>query len=275
MQKISILIPTRENYELLAKCLASIQQACTSKKFKYETIVLDGSDDLDFTRKLLKRAERVPNLIHADVEQWWNFSQINNYGAEIATGDYFLYLNNDCYLSPNFFEKLGPLKEDDMQGFILVHADGLTIQHAGVAFMGRPCHIGYLTRRTWYKPTLPKTYVPAVTFACALASRKIHETIKGLDTRYAFAYEDIDFCFRAWENNFTISVRNDIELIHESHANANIFGFHASSDIDKNMKLFTFLWPATRMSKVYENINKALATETPEVAEILGVTRPG
>src|ERR1039457_5600118 len=137
MDKISILIPTRENYHLLAKCLYHIQEACAncSKFFKYETLVLDGSSDLDLTRQVLEQFD-IPNLKLVPVEQWWNFSQINNYGVSISKGDYYLFLNNDCYLPNDFFERTGH-NQKELRGYILLFPDG-SIQHAGVNLIERP-----------------------------------------------------------------------------------------------------------------------------------------
>ena len=85
-----------------------------------------------------KGAARLPGLRFLQYNGPFNFSAINNAGAQFATGDYLLLLNNDVEMeTPGFVrEMLSYAQRPDVGavGAKLFYPDG-TIQHAGV-FIG-------------------------------------------------------------------------------------------------------------------------------------------
>ncbi len=54
----------------------------------------------------------------------------------------------------------------------------------------------------------------AVTGACMYVRRELIERIGLLDERYAMAYEDVDWCLRAWQAGFGVVYFPAAQLIH-------------------------------------------------------------
>jgi Glycosyltransferase like family 2 len=261
--KVSILIPTREQFETLDSCLSALHDACaypfhsSLQNLVYECFLLDGSTNKEETIAVAQKYKYPLIMRHVPVDGWWNFSQILNHGAKLASGEYLLHLNNDCYLPEDFFQKLCTrLNPSRIQGFLLTHLNN-TIQHAGVTlFRGQPQHIGYLAPKDWFKPPVDAFPVPAVTFACVLVPRAVHDALQGLDEDFSFCYEDVDFCLRAWEKNYHTHVRYDVTAIHESHKSGKTMSLSPANYVDKNMVLFSRKWPHTRLLEVLSMVNR-------------------
>ena len=56
--------------------------------------------------------------------------------------------------------------------------------------------------------------VLAVTGACMYIKREVIERTGLLDERYPMAYEDVDYCLRAWQAGFRVIYWPDAELVH-------------------------------------------------------------
>jgi O-antigen biosynthesis protein len=230
-KKISVLVPTRDHHKQLGSCLANLAVAESETPHAVEVIVLDGSpaDDL---AKLLESRKGLHDLSWCPVEQWWNFSQIINYGVKQATGEYLLLLNDDCYVSAGVLsagvDTLDNNKKVGVCGFLLVSEDS-RIQHGGYTITRNPLSdtspvvsIGAGMPITWYNPPQDEIGVRAVSFACAMLKRELHERLEGLDPGFCFGLEDVDFCLRAAVLGLETRIRTDIRCIHEGGASVDL-----------------------------------------------------
>lgn len=92
-KKISIIIPVLDNWEFTKRCLKSIFEKTDYPD--YEVLVIDNGCQ-DFTARGLKAfGQRHKNLHTITNKENLGFSKANNQGAEIAAGEYLLFLNND------------------------------------------------------------------------------------------------------------------------------------------------------------------------------------
>ncbi len=198
---VSIIIPTRDKYELLSACIASIQKKTTYTN--YEIVVIDNasseSSTLEYLKLLTSSGVRVLAYPHK-----FNYSKITNFGAANTESDYLCFLNNDVeIIEPNW---LGQLMDHAVQpavgvvGSKLIYPDG-SIQHLGVALgytgaAGHPLAGEMTDGTTSIKKTNSCFEVSAVTFACAVTSRKNFKLANGLDSRFKVGLNDIDFALR-------------------------------------------------------------------------------
>lgn len=92
-KKISIIIPVLNNWEFTKRCLKSIFEKTDYPD--YEVLVIDNGCQ-DFTPRGLKAlCCKYKNLKVITNKENLGFSTANNQGAEIAAGEYLLFLNND------------------------------------------------------------------------------------------------------------------------------------------------------------------------------------
>ncbi len=178
----------------------------------YEIILVDNGNTPSARHSLSKMVmahDKVRLLQgHGNV----GFSKACNYGACLASGDYFLFLNPDAILRPMAAKKLADcgqgLTRPWVAGGLLRNLDGqeqkgsrrraLTPWSAFVTFTG-------LHKLPFFKPIhmededMPAgpTPVPVVSGAFLMTDLESFEMINGFDERYFLHVEDIDFCRRA------------------------------------------------------------------------------
>jgi O-antigen biosynthesis protein len=213
--KVSIIIPTKDKPALLRSCIESISQAIQS--FEIELIVVDNySQELE-TKELLRELHSQGAKIIRDPGKF-NYSRICNKAAEIATGEFLCFLNNDTQAISD--DWLGQMIEHAKQpevglvGAVLVFPGG-RIQHMGVA-LGFTGIAGHPFRGELVEDAVPEFCykISAVTFACAVVSREKYKLIGGLDEKFPVGFNDVDYSIRSTEAGFTNVVCTRARLVH-------------------------------------------------------------
>lgn len=200
---VSILIPNKDHIQDLDKCIQSIEQK--SEYRNYEYIIIENNSENEETFAYYKKLEAENEKAH--VVYWdgaFNFSAINNFGAEHAKGEYLLLLNNDTeIIHPDcLWQLLGYCMREDVGavGARLYYEDG-SIQHAGVVlgfggiaghtFIGFPHDAnGYFSR------IICAQDYSAVTAACMMTKKSVYEQVGGLTEELVVAFNDIDYCMK-------------------------------------------------------------------------------
>ena len=220
--KVSIIIPMKDKWELSDQCIRSI--LTKSSYTNYEIIVLDNRSEEVRTKKWFKQIQQLDSrvkVIEADME--FNWSKLNNYGVSKATGDVFVFLNNDTLIiSEDWMERLAEnaLRKDiGVVGGLLLYPDD-TIQHAGVVvgmggwadhvFKGMdPIHFG----SPFVSPVLSRN-VLAVTGACMAISRETWNQIGVFDEEFIICGSDVELCIRAYDRGLFNRYDANVKLYH-------------------------------------------------------------
>lgn len=220
--KISIIIPNKDHFRELKRCIDSITSL--SSYDNYEIVIADnGSSEEELLEyyNILQNDKRI-KICYLDVP--FNFAAINNYAAGFADGDYYLFLNNDTeVITPGWMEELLMYAQRDdvgAAGAKLYYPDN-TIQHAGIILgMGRD-HIaglpfcGYPRSEGGYVGRLCYAQdMSAVTAACMLIKASLFHDLDGFDEAYAVAYNDVDLCMRIRKTGYLIVWTPYAELYH-------------------------------------------------------------
>ena len=218
--KISILIPNKDHTDDLDICLNSI--IGKQDYNNYEIIIIENNSVEKETFEYYKRIEathKCVKVIYWDKE--FNYSEINNFGAKEATGEYLLLLNNDTkMLKEDCLRELvsyGTRPEVGIVGAKLLYEDN-TVQHAGIiiGFGGLAAHSfvdneeedgGYQLRAS-----LPQD-LSAVTAACLLTRRSVFEEVNGLEPSLKVAFNDVDYCLKVREKDYLV-VYNPYAVLH-------------------------------------------------------------
>lgn len=215
--KVSIIIPSKDNYSCIQTCLASIFEKTTYPN--YEVVLIDNGSNEENKAKYTEICEKYHCSYYHQIMEF-NFSQMCNIGAKKAQGAYYLFLNDDTeVLVEDWLERMvgqASLAHTGAVGAKLYYPEEKRIQHIGIVNRTEgPSHYycGGREIMTDYKMQMDCNY-SAVTGACLMLSRKKFEEIGGFDEKLPVAYNDVDLCFKLVEHGYYNVIRNDVQLIH-------------------------------------------------------------
>ena len=199
--------------------------------------------------------EQIDNVQVVKYMGGFNYSKINNYGRQYASGDYIVLLNNDTeVISPDWMEKLLMYAQRDDVGAVgakLYFPDG-SIQHAGIVLgLGADRTAGHIhygvagenlgdMGKLCYAQNMS-----AVTAACLMIATRKYDEIAGLNEEFAVALNDVDFCLRLRERGYLNIFTPFAELYHYESKSR---GLDSSSvgkkreRYEKEVKLFKNTW---------------------------------
>jgi O-antigen biosynthesis protein len=218
--KVSIIIPNRDNAQILKMCITSILKKTTYDN--YEILIVDNNSNEQITAEYYKSLKNNSRIKQISWHNPFNYSAINNYAVTKATGEYLLFLNNDVeVITPAWIERLlehAQKKEVGAVGGKLYYPDG-TIQHAGI-IVGIGGIAGHLHR---YKPKTDNGYqyslksvrnVSAVTGACMMMSKEVFGSAGMFDENMEINFGDVDLCLKMQLKGFLNLFTPFAELIH-------------------------------------------------------------
>jgi GT2 family glycosyltransferase len=203
--RVSLIIPTRDQHDLLRTCVESILHLTTYPD--YELLIVDNQSSCPRTLAYLDEIAAAPGG-RVRVLRWdapFNYSAINNFAATQASGSVLGLVNNDIeVISPHWLDEMVAhvLRPDIGCVGAKLHYPDRTIQHAGVV-LGLGGVANHLMRglpstspgpfgRLW------TTWNPsAVTAATLLLRRAVWDAVGGLDAAaLPVAFNDVDLCLK-------------------------------------------------------------------------------
>lgn len=233
--KISIVIANKDHLEDLNRCVTSIREKSTYDN--YEIIVVENNSETEeifayykelTDGKYTKEARYVTSdngrMKIVNYQGSFNYSAINNLGAEYADGEYLLLLNNDTQvITVNWMEELLMYAQRKDVGAVggKLYYGNKTIQHAGVVLglgahrTAGHTHYGQSRENLGYMGRLCYTQnVSAVTGACLMVKKHLFTEVGGLDTNFEISLNDVDFCLRLREKGYLNVFTPFAELYH-------------------------------------------------------------
>ena len=266
---ISVLIPNKDHVEDLDRCLNSLEK-CTYKNLEY--VIIENNSEEEETFQYYRELEK--KTCKARVVYWekeFNYSAINNFGAEQAKGEYLLLLNNDTeIINPDCLEELlGYCMREDVGavGARLYYEDD-TIQHAGVVigFGGIAGHCFVQQPRGfsgYFHRIICAQDYSAVTAACMMVKKKAFEEVGGLTTELAVAFNDIDFCMKLRKIGYLIVYNPYAELYHYESKSRGLEDTPEKKErFNKEVALFNSRWPEIlKKGDPYYNPNLTLESQ--------------
>jgi len=217
---VSIIIPNRDHFKELNRCLNSLYSVTAGPAFEVILVDNDSTDPKTIEYYRLLENSGKARIIAGGYD--FNFSTFCNLGARNAQGDILLFLNNDVeIIDPAWLHELvqfAILPEVGMVGGCLLYPGG-TIQHAGI-IIGLEGHAGHI-----YQGQLPDTFGPfgspdwyrnylAVTGACMCLRREVFEQVGGFDEAYRLVFSDVELGLRITRAGFRVVYNPFARLIH-------------------------------------------------------------
>lgn len=215
--RVSIIIPTRDAPDVLGRCLKSIFERTSYPDF--EVVLVDNATTDPMALALI---EKYP-VRRVEFPGKFNFSRANNQGAEAATGELLLFLNNDtAVIAEDWLQHLAYYagqRDVGAAGALLIYEDR-TAQHAGVALgmRGTADHVmrGFPIDLDGYAGNLVcAREVSVVTAACLMIQAPLFKEVGLFNPHFFTAYQDVDLCLRLRARGLRIIWTPGAVLLHD------------------------------------------------------------
>jgi GT2 family glycosyltransferase len=227
---VSIVIPTKNQYDFIKRCLDSIRDKTTYKNT--EVVIVDTGSDDDQVWQLYDEYQSLWS--NMKVVKWtkpFNFSAACNFGADNSNGDYLLFLNNDTeVISPDWIEDMLGYAQQDNVGAVgcKLYYPNDKIQHAGIILgvggqHGTPGIAGHFFPAFMNNPPQDPAQLlyiggtrnfTAVTAACVMVAKDKFDKVKGFDPDFRIAFNDVDFCLKLYDKGWRNIYLPQVELYH-------------------------------------------------------------
>lgn len=224
---VSIIIPSKDNPEILKVCLESIKKY--TKHTKYEIVVIDNGSNEDNRNEYKKLiAEFGENASYTYERFDFNFSKMCNIGAKKATGNMLLFLNDDIeiigqdYEDTDWISVLAGQAKQESTGAVgakLLYPDSSYIQHVGVINYESSC-FAHLYAKAVDDENIKahRNYADydclCVTGACFMLEKAKFDKAGGFDEAFEVTHNDVDICLTLYEQGYYNVLRNDVVLFH-------------------------------------------------------------
>lgn len=222
--RVSVVVPTRDRPELLARCLSTVLAQTDYPDIEFH-IVDNGTTDPQ-ALAWLDRFAADPRVRVLRDESPFNYSALNNLAVAGSSGSVICLMNNDIeVMDAGWLRQMVSSLLQPGVGIVgcrLYYPDG-TLQHAGVVvgLGGTAGHIFRGQKRDdahyMHRPMLRQEY-SAVTAACLVTRKEVYEQLGGLDTDFAVAFNDIDYCLRARKHGWKVVYDPHAEMVHHESA---------------------------------------------------------
>ncbi|MCD7854701.1 MAG: glycosyltransferase [Clostridiales bacterium] len=216
---VSVIIPSKDNFEVLKRCVLSIIQKTEYKE--YEIIVVDNGSSEE-NKKAISKLCSENNIIYHYEKEDFNFSRMCNKGAELSKGDFLLFLNDDTeIIEVKWLERMAGQAAQPHTGAVgakLLYPNSTLIQHDGV--INLPVGPGHALLHANDNSALDLdrnkfdfNYL-SITAACLCVDRNKFYEAGGFFEGLKVGYNDVDLCFKLYEKGYLNIVRNDVVLYH-------------------------------------------------------------
>jgi GT2 family glycosyltransferase/glycosyltransferase involved in cell wall biosynthesis len=213
---VDIVIPSYRDAEHVRTLVRSIQK--TVRKGMARVIVADDCSGPEHLAAL-GQIEGIDVLLAGERNE--GFAANVNRGLRASEPDRdVVVLNSDTEALPSWLECLqyaaDRYEDVGIVGAQLQYPDG-RIQFGGtVRNRDQPQWFDhrYRFKPAGWGPAGRSSFVLAVTGACMYVRREVIESIGLLEERYAMAYEDVDWCLRAWQAGLRVLYFPAAQLVH-------------------------------------------------------------
>ena len=224
---LSIIIVNYNVKEFLQNLLHSAEKA--SSRISKEIIVIDNASD-DGSVDIIK--QKFPTVKLIENKNNIGFGSANNQGLKIAQGKYILFINPDCIVSENTFDKMISFFNEHpdcgLAGCKILNSDGSLQLACRRSFPGPWTSFTKVTglsnlfpgSRIFARYNLTyldenRTHeVDAVSGSFMMIKRDAYEKVGGFDDQFFMYGEDLDLCYRVQKAGFKVYYVPDTQIIH-------------------------------------------------------------
>ena len=219
---VSIVIPHWNNVDVLSECLESILNTDFEN---FETIVVDNAST---DNSVASVRSNYPNVKLIENDKNYGYAGGCNIGAEAASGDFLIFLNNDTVQEKDWISNLiKTINSDDkiaaVQPKILNYYDRNVFDYAGGSGGHMDIYCFPFARGRIFSfqendegqyNNKEKCFWSSGT--CFMVRRELFQKAGGFDESFFAHMEEIDLCWRLYAMGFEVWVEPDSIVYHKN-----------------------------------------------------------
>ena len=219
---VSIVIPHWNNVDVLSECLESISNTDFEN---FETIVVDNAST---DNSVASVRSNYPNVKLIENDKNYGYAGGCNIGAEAASGDFLIFLNNDTVQEKDWISNLiKTINSDDkiaaVQPKILNYYDRNVFDYAGGSGGHMDIYCFPFARGRIFSfqendegqyNNKEKCFWSSGT--CFMVRRELFQKSGGFDESFFAHMEEIDLCWRLYAMGFEVWVEPDSVVYHKN-----------------------------------------------------------
>lgn len=204
--KVSIILLNWNGKKDTLECFASLSKLSYSN---VEIILVDNGSTDDSIEVFKKQ---YPQFTYIETHENLGFAGGNNVGLKYALStdsQYFLLLNNDTTVDPDFLHPLVDAAKKHPQGGIfgtkiLSYSNPEVIDHLGGFWNPKRAEFDTWGKEIPDEKDIPERQVDYVCGCSFFITKDVLEKIGLLEPRFFLLWEETDYCFRARKNGFEV-----------------------------------------------------------------------
>jgi GT2 family glycosyltransferase/glycosyltransferase involved in cell wall biosynthesis len=215
----TVVIPTVGAAEKVVECVSSCRRVAADARIQF-VVVDDGTPDAAQVEVLQEAAGELEFELRRN-QQNLGFSAAVNHGLRGARGEFLIVCNNDVRFDRPWADAVrAAFDSDPLAGIVgarLLYGDGITIQHAGTDKVPRRLEYVHAHQHAPAASRLARAHRPVwyATGALMAFRRSAVRRLGGMSTAYGLAYEDLDYCLRAWLMGVRVLYWGDFAARHQ------------------------------------------------------------
>ncbi len=214
--KISVLICTYNRSEKLIKCLQSIEKSLIkAAPISSEIVIVDNNSTDDTRLKVKEWSNNCQYSVIIDKEAKQGIAYARNKSIEVAQGDLFICIDDDCTIDEDYILNVLKYYRHDTDIIIRFCYIGLgDTKDWPIAIQTRT------TTKRWkkYDPESDILTMGDITGGNMVLPKSVIHKVGKYDTRFGTKSipggEDVDYGFRAYNSGFTLAYAPDIRAYH-------------------------------------------------------------
>ena len=247
--RCSIVLPSLNEGAMLSMTVDSIAGADTD--CSYEILIVDDGSTDGSTAPFRRRSNRRVRLVPGG---GLGVARARNLGAEHARGEYLIFMDAHCRVSPGWLDLFVDVFTDPtvgMAGPSFTKLESPTPRGCGMYWAD------YTLDPCWFEPPEPSNryYAPLTTGACQVFRRRTFLELGAYEAGFTrWGFEDVEMCLRTWLLGYRVAVEPAVTIAHyfrEARDN------YAVNDEEVTYNFFRMLYlhfSPTRMRAVREAI---------------------
>lgn len=286
MPKLCTVILEYNNPKMTLETLKSLYKVKLPSNLKHQVILIDNSPVPDGTLK--KTLKEFKNLKYIVTHKNTGFAAGNNIGIKLGLKqkhDYFLLLNNDVKVHPNFLVELFNTQADLAVPKIYFakgyeyHKDkykqsqlGKVIWYAGGEFDWNNIYSKHFGMDEVDTGQFNQSKsVELANFCCILIKKSVFDLIGLLDESYFLYWEDADFSVKAKKAGFDLIYQPKAKIWHKSSGSSGSGSSLHDYYLTRNRLLFGFKYASlkTKLALIRESFKLLLTGRTSQKKGII------